>query len=358
MFEFDNNKSGKVKVLNVTEARAHFSELLGDLSAHYVITKNNKPLRVVISYQEYQQITDWLKENDVDLNSALAPSSEQAVKPRKKSQTRVKGLLETHRQMQEEKLQKPKKSKSSRTTPAPEVDDEKKKLIEKLLGGGEQDYFADDVVEDEIVEAPIPQEIKPEETYQQIKNQIQEEELLDTSDFDDSDFDWEEKKAPEPVVKPQKEPSVDFKAESQDVDDGVSSEQKEYFEKYKKLYQSLGVQPEEKEEKIVPQPKKEPGIDFSRGFENEVQESADDLVDWNDEDPFEKELKAKLEQTQSRERVTQSQKKEQKSDLPSLKDLLQELEDEKLSGDDSEDNQKNINEGDIDDLIHRITNDY
>lgn len=348
MFEFDNNKTGKVKVLNVTEARANFSDLLSDLSAHYVITKNNKPLRVVISYSEYQQISKWIKENDIELE--VDSSIKDAPKTRKKPQkTRVKGLLESHMQMQEKKASqpKPKPKKSS----SPSVDDEKRKLIEKLLGSSAQtDYFADE--EDDVVEEFQTAPPTPAETYQKAKNEVQEEKS--TAEFSEEDFwndDSDNAEEPQEPLSQEPEPEV---AETDPELDDMTPEQREYYEKYKKLYQSLGQPIEEK-----PSATQEvPDVDLSNEFSMNFSKDEPEEFEIEESDPFEEELKSRLEKTEPKTRPSQRKQEASGNDLPSLKDLLQELEDEKLSSDEGEENSKDLNEGDIDDLIHRITHDY
>lgn len=52
MFEFEDAKLGKVKVVNVTEARSSMASIMNDRSASYVITRNNRPIRVILSYDK------------------------------------------------------------------------------------------------------------------------------------------------------------------------------------------------------------------------------------------------------------------------------------------------------------------
>ncbi|MBF0104855.1 MAG: type II toxin-antitoxin system Phd/YefM family antitoxin [Deltaproteobacteria bacterium] len=57
MIEYTDKYLGKVRVLNVTEARASFAAVLSDHGYNYIITKNNKPLRVLIDYEDLEQLT-------------------------------------------------------------------------------------------------------------------------------------------------------------------------------------------------------------------------------------------------------------------------------------------------------------
>ncbi len=64
MFEFIDEKLGRVKVINITEARASMAMIMNDKEFNYVITKNNRPVRVIINYDTYkksQLMTNYLK---------------------------------------------------------------------------------------------------------------------------------------------------------------------------------------------------------------------------------------------------------------------------------------------------------
>ncbi|MDO8519037.1 MAG: hypothetical protein Q7T11_02610 [Deltaproteobacteria bacterium] len=82
MFEFEDSKLGRIKVISVTEARTSFATIMTDKSFNYVITKNNRPIRVIINYDTYR--------------TQLAPFSAgkmgTAAKPGK---GQLKGLIET-----------------------------------------------------------------------------------------------------------------------------------------------------------------------------------------------------------------------------------------------------------------------
>ena len=55
MFEFEDEKIGRVKVVNVTEARSSMATIMGDKETNYIVTKNNKPIRVVVSYETFKK---------------------------------------------------------------------------------------------------------------------------------------------------------------------------------------------------------------------------------------------------------------------------------------------------------------
>lgn len=61
MFEFEDSKLGRVKILNVTEARSSIASIMNDMEFNYIITKNNKPIRVIINYDSYKKTKNQLQ---------------------------------------------------------------------------------------------------------------------------------------------------------------------------------------------------------------------------------------------------------------------------------------------------------
>lgn len=55
MFEFSDEKLGRFKVINITEARASMATIMGDKEFNYIVTKNNHPVRVIINYDTYKK---------------------------------------------------------------------------------------------------------------------------------------------------------------------------------------------------------------------------------------------------------------------------------------------------------------
>jgi prevent-host-death family protein len=53
MFEIEDRKLGRLKVFNVTEARAHFAAVLKEDQAKVVITRHGRPSKILINYEEY-----------------------------------------------------------------------------------------------------------------------------------------------------------------------------------------------------------------------------------------------------------------------------------------------------------------
>ncbi len=56
MFEMEDSKLGKLKVYNVTEARANFASVLREKEAKVVVTWHGRPFKVLVDYQEYSEI--------------------------------------------------------------------------------------------------------------------------------------------------------------------------------------------------------------------------------------------------------------------------------------------------------------
>lgn len=56
MFEMEDSKLGKLKVYNVTEARANFASVLREKDAKVVVTWHGRPSKVLVDYQEYSNL--------------------------------------------------------------------------------------------------------------------------------------------------------------------------------------------------------------------------------------------------------------------------------------------------------------
>lgn len=56
MFEIQDEKLGKLKIFNVTEARANFATVLKEHQAKVVITNHGRPTKILIPYEEYTSL--------------------------------------------------------------------------------------------------------------------------------------------------------------------------------------------------------------------------------------------------------------------------------------------------------------
>ncbi len=94
MFEFEDEKLGRVKVVNVTEARSSMSSMMGDKETNYIVTKNNKPIRVVVSYETFKKAINTI--NPFSPRSSSSKTSE--IKDRDGASpmgTGLKGLIQS-----------------------------------------------------------------------------------------------------------------------------------------------------------------------------------------------------------------------------------------------------------------------
>ncbi len=53
MFEINDERLGKLKIFNVTEARANFADVLREGNAKVVVTRHGRPTKILLSYEEY-----------------------------------------------------------------------------------------------------------------------------------------------------------------------------------------------------------------------------------------------------------------------------------------------------------------
>lgn len=72
MLEIEDSKLGRIKFINVTECRTHISKIMTDTSCNYVITKNNAPIRVIINYDVFQSIQEGEKAKSVKVSDSKA----------------------------------------------------------------------------------------------------------------------------------------------------------------------------------------------------------------------------------------------------------------------------------------------
>lgn len=83
MFEIEDSKFGKIKVVNITEARSSMASIMTDKTYNYVITKNNRPIRIIVNFETYKKLQGGSA-------SRGAKSQEQ-----KESKDLIKGLIQT-----------------------------------------------------------------------------------------------------------------------------------------------------------------------------------------------------------------------------------------------------------------------
>lgn len=237
MFEFEDSKLGRLKVINITEARANIASIMNDGEFNYVITKNNKPVRAIINYGDF-------KKSSVSKNSRPTTQKNQ-----------VKGLLESRAA----------DVKSSEDVLTPQATQPKRK---KYAVNASDSYFEDPLDYQSQTSPPVGSSLQDDLLSQ--------------------------------------EPIQNFEDSTSEPDE--SSPQNEYFNKYRKLYETPVVAPPV----------------ASRSYENN---------------------KNKAERTpapivtprrQTQPEPVKSQPSRVTNDPPSIQDLLNDLENEKLSGEDEE----------------------
>lgn len=96
MFESVNKSRVQVKHVNVTEARANFATILSDTAAHYIITKNNKPQRVIINFEDFKALQGLTDETEQAPEAAVfdEPSASDTDKSKRiKPAKAIKGII-------------------------------------------------------------------------------------------------------------------------------------------------------------------------------------------------------------------------------------------------------------------------
>jgi len=53
MFEINDERLGKLKIFNVTEARANFADVLREPDAKVVVTRHGRPTKILLNYDEF-----------------------------------------------------------------------------------------------------------------------------------------------------------------------------------------------------------------------------------------------------------------------------------------------------------------
>lgn len=353
MLEYQDKKFGKVKLVTVTEARANFAALLQDKDTHYIITKNNKPTRVIINYQAFE---------DLHKKASAIPSS-------KKSFEHLSGLLEERN----EELKSQHEVKEEILVPSDEVISAEEINLpprhpKNPKGFKEQDVF----IEDDIAEDILNVFQSRSDSLAQ-KNEEEDEDMVSENYFESGD-EGDEASILHPehmgnaslTHEPKEQKTLKTQTAATTHPDAMvetsfpseadmTPEQKEYFQKYRKLYENSIPNPASIIEE-APEPQKPlPYDDVTREVEkrlaakwgkNEFKRTAGAMTPTQNSQQAEDEFLAE----------PISEDPQDPNGLPSLKDLLKDLEQETLSGDDG--NKEDMDNGDIDELIHRITHDY
>lgn len=379
MLEYLDENLGKIKLVNVTEARANFAKLLSDETHYYVITKNNKPQRVVISYDEFVDLRQHSQKN----SASTMPSTHEAKIPsiqkhgekivaqkHYKTPSRVKGLLAQHFHEPESE---PKESvfQESLANTHTQQDADTKWVNDLMPNPESDDYFntsdpLDEVnaVEevmlspDEVIDShPMQSAVKTEsEITNQNSEQVLDEirhslsiseeiapldshQALEQSDSsslknDNSELDQESQSQTEEAVVP------------------MTPEEEEYYKKYRKLYESVPLRdvPVSTQPQILLDDRDSPVQNIVDSLPDLAQATEDDVARHfmmnrvSDEDLSHKK---DIPVQHNHYDVIQSLVNE-KSDLPSLQELLRDLDS------DEDDVKSQLSDGEIESIIKQI----
>lgn len=337
----DSKQDEKIKYINVTEARARFATIVGDKTSFYVITKNSKPKRVIVNYDDFLILEQGRATPNQPLQGTPAVVSEPPLKKKSKMTPEhpvVKGLL--------------------------------KERMEQ--GGMEGDYFGGETEDHDANEALVknPAEISDEDfdaadlneqaSGQEIKSQELE---IESEDLDRPPPDTQEKQnlASHEAHSSDQADKKDEEEEAflKNLEEKHSPEERDYFLRYRKLYESLDPSRNQSRhglkrlsQKSLPLRQKSPHHEALslEDIEKQVQESFQ----------VEAGLKEMSPSTQKKDlfvenfgNAADAPLSEGQEGLPSLQDLLEDLEQEKLS----EEEEDSLDEQEINELINRITSD-
>lgn len=335
MITYKDPKLGEIRVLNVTEARSHFAQVLSDKDTVYVITKNNKPQRVIINYDDFAAT----REVSVPLAVTQEPKEE------KKPASHLKGMLEVQKELAKIRITQEKK------TPPPKIN-----------------KF------DEIVTPPIAKQAQPAATESPIIDEVEPEasEVDILPDYFSTDYDADHDEEgieiiSSPVPEPSQAPVTAFRPipESVPVKKEIRPEEEDYFNRFKKLYEpppASFAAPKPiatpKSEMLIPPPPAEiqtsPEVAPTKKVAPTPQKQAPQNTQVPDRNPqIINGNAAPASKTSAKPNVIMEQVKA-KEETPSLQDLLKDLENERLS----DENENPLDEGQIKDIIQRITHDY
>lgn len=275
MFEYIDEKLGKVKVVNVTEARASMASIMNDKEVSYVITKNNQPIRVIVNY-------DVLKKS-----GTLSSASNKSIKTIEVKDP-VKGILGS-RLKELEKIQKVENpSPVEAKIETPEMSDPELAIPElEYPSLQEQEFFAE-----------MPEPIIQSEEISQSSTENRE------AVFKEPVEEVPEPPSPVPEISDQ-EPALRIELNTPPPDDN-------YFDRYKKLYEKPRYD-------TLFSAQRETGV---RGPFTEVKSSGDPPVTSS---PV---------STQP-EKISTNVAMRAEGELPSIHDLLMDLDDEVLTHDES-----------------------
>lgn len=309
-----SKSGGKVKIINVTEARANFATVLSDGASSYVITKNNKPQRVIINYLEYEHLQQAVPSVHLLRGQDTSQEGVNEVEPAEGGDAAALEIEKTAVEKTTKRgTAKEKTSKGSSVKGLLKERMEQAQQGADYFGGSEDTYGLEEAVE--ILNEP---EVLDDEEFKQVKQSLLEESGDDDLSFEDLSDETGEQEQTAPQENNDK---TDFVQTLKNRHH--SPEEEEYFQKYHKLYESQ-LPAEENNTEVV--------VEVAKAVKTRAPvEAKTTSVDTKNTTP---------------------DKSAPDDNLPSLEDLLRGLNIDPL-GDDND----NLDEKEINDLISRITND-
>lgn len=277
MFDIQDEKLGKVKVVNVTEARASMASIMNNHDVSYIITKNNKPIRLILNFDLYQRsVKDSLQKYSEGLSDSESSFNSEVV--RGTSKDPVRGLLETRLKDLYHDL-----SKSDPKTVKANIE----KNIENALPTFSHPALTetghqDQKTNDDLLAEPL--ELESEEEF---LNRLQA--------TDDA-----------PLYSPSSSSSA---VESPSIENSNN----DYFTKYRKLYESVPLRP--------------PLLNFSQSSASS--ESGARVENSVRAEPAAPAVTASALTTHNNLLGSSENLKNQKRELPSIRDLIKDFDDEK-----------------------------
>lgn len=374
MFEYIDDRLGKVKLINVTEARANFSRLLSDMDSYYVITKNNRPQRVVINYDEFQELKTQFEAQQNQIVKSSTEKNEQKVLSKslssstaeekssnnvsKKSESRVKGLLA--KQFEMAHAQTP-ESEEEQSFEGENLQSENPSSLKMDSG----DYFAIGEAEEDNFELPSPDDVfsDEEDSSQDFASHLIDD-LESELTLPEDDFSSKEDSQKETATKNSQTYAAELDHKNEDDDfakQSLTPEEQNYYDKYRKLYESF--EPQAPEDVAVSQNSE----DFSDDLENvdslveslpqldedkndENNNSAQEVQFANSQEVFEEKSERKVDPSLQTETLDSLLKTEDEASnqLPSLQELLRGL------GSAAEETEEDLSDQEIDNIVKRI----
>jgi prevent-host-death family protein len=89
MFEIQDERFGKMKIYNVSEARANFKEVLREEESKIVVTRHGRPTKILIPFEEYAELTQAAQWNATLPGEVKTPSTEIQTTPPLKPQKEI-----------------------------------------------------------------------------------------------------------------------------------------------------------------------------------------------------------------------------------------------------------------------------